>query len=111
MSNTVLTKAIELMDKYEHTKGWFARDANGDEVGESSENACSLCAMGFIDLAWRQLYYESDYNNDKLAQAYGAVKECLPEGFENIALYNDAPETTKEDILNLFRKANEGSIS
>jgi hypothetical protein len=39
------------------------------------------------------------------------VEDLIPKEFHsNIPAYNDHPFTTKQDIIDLFRKANESSI-
>jgi len=102
--NKVLEKAIELIEKYEWTKGAYARDAHGDSVDTWSKEACSFCALGFLRRARFELmhYPQLPSTVEKL------VEQHVPEDFSgNISAFNDAPKTTKEDIIALFRKANE----
>ncbi len=107
--NKVLTKAIELLDKYEWTQKTYARDARGEVVDTWSEDACSFCALGFIG---RARYELNDVENHGLEFATEhLVEDALPEEFHhNIAVFNDHHSTTKQDIIDLFRKANESSI-
>jgi hypothetical protein len=105
MSNTVLTKAIELAEKYEWTQKTYARDASGESVDTWSKDACSFCALGFIGRARFELM---DETNALLFVVESLVENCLPEEFHcNIPAYNDHPNTTKQDIIDLFKKANE----
>jgi len=104
--NKVLEKAIELAEKYDLAKGWFARDAYGGELFTHSEKACAFCTMGFLDRAFHEIGGSGTYELYK--QAFNSVADLLPEN-TNIASFNDDPKTTKEDIIALFRKANEQS--
>jgi hypothetical protein len=105
--NKVIEKAIELMDQYKWTQGSYARDKQENPEETFSRYACSFCALGFLGRARYELKVVEGYER----AAESLVEAALPEGYFNIAGYNDDPSTTKEDILNLFRKANESSIS
>lgn len=103
--NKVLTKALELLDKYEWTQKTYARDARGEVVDTWSEDACSFCALGFIGRARFELSKTKNLELEFIAE--NLVQDALPEGFyHNIAAFNDCPSTTKQDIIDLFRKAN-----
>ena len=102
--NKILTKAIELTGKYDWTRGTYARDAKGNVVSVHSEDACQFCALGFIGRARYELeedYLGEEFSAEKLVEAH------IPEGFSNdIVSFNDCGNVTKQDIIDLFRKAN-----
>ena len=104
--NKVLTKAIELLDKYDWTQKTYARDSRGESVDTWSEDACSFCALGFLGRATYELGLP--YSNGLPESPEMVVEKFVPEAFcNNIAAFNDHPGTTKQDIIDLFNKANE----
>ena len=108
--NKVLTKAIELLEKYDWTQKTYARDARGEVVDTWSKDACSFCALGFIGRARFEL--DGTKNRELEFAVEHLIEDALPEGFHhNIAVFNDCHSTTKQDIIDLFRKANESSFS
>ena len=101
--NKVLTKALELTEKYDWTRGTYARDARGEPVDTWDQDACQFCALGFLGRARFELQekYGEKLSAEKLVEAH------VPEGFSNnIASFNDCGNVTKQDIIDLFRKAN-----
>ena len=106
MSNIVLHRAIELLEKYDWTQKTYARDANGLEVDTWSEEACSFCALGFLGRATYEMGLP--YSDGLPETPEMVVAKFVPEAFcNNIAAFNDHPGTTKQDIIDLFKKANE----
>ena len=110
MSNTVVTKALELTEKYGWNKHEYAQDKDGNYVNTFSEEACSFCTLGFLGRAQLELNNAGIYGLEFAAEQL--VAKCLPKEFcGNIAAFNDHPDTTKQDIIDLFRKANESPVS
>lgn len=93
----ILRGARELLsDPKKWTKGKLAKNELGLEVNTQDEAAVCYCAMGAIDkLAGNDVVRHS--------AALSWLIAALPSG--NVVLFNDAPETTHADILDLFDKA------
>lgn len=106
MSNTVVTKAIELTEKYGWNKHDYAQDKDGNYTDTFGEEACTFCALGFLGRAKHELGEDENYGLN--IDAEQLVAQFVPEAFcGNIAAFNDHPSTTKQDIIDLFKKANE----
>ena len=94
----LLIKAKALIDTPEHwCKGTFAKSAKGREVSTLSALARKFCPWGAILRA-----AESDPGCFE-DEALGILESQT--GTNNIALVNDAPETTHPMIMRLFNKA------
>lgn len=68
----------------------------------------SICAMGAVCLAaGMQIGSPTSVlvEWDRHQEMYDELKKHVPEGFFDVAAYNDDPATTKQDVLNLFDKA------
>ena len=80
-------------------KGWtqkaYARDAGGKPVDAKDPDACSWCAVGALQVA--------NSEQGRLVELWrfldSFIDQPLSSGF------NDHPETTQDDVLNLFEKA------
>lgn len=103
MTNKVIERAIELLEQYGWTKGVYARDKDLNPTNSYGQDACSFCALGALGRAAHELDLDNTIPEFLVAK-------YLPVSFSvNIAAYNDDDRTTKEDIIALFRKANEHS--
>lgn len=92
-----LKAAREKISKPEHwTQNAFARDAKGQAVGELSGEACSYCAIGACYALRVHTIARS---------AVGALEQTLRESGQEsafVAMFNDAEDTTHDDVLDLF---------
>ena len=93
----ILIKAKGLIDSPEKwCKGGFAVDINNHIVSVKSESAVCWCAGG----ATRKF---TGMHNWQVGEV--ALSRFKPSGFNSVFGYNDHPDTTHEDIMNLFDKA------
>lgn len=112
MKNQILTKAIELMEIYDLSKGAYARDAKGEECDVYAPEACSFCTLGILGRAAQEVSGQrlgNLYEDVTYIKATNLIQHALPRF--SIAMFNDKPETTKQDVIDVLRKANESSIS
>lgn len=84
------------------TKGWFATDFNGNCVSWDSTAACKWCISGALRLAAGDRYenYQAgkeDVSKDARLLFIDANKLPL-----DIPTFNDARETTHEDVMKAF---------
>ena len=84
------------------TKGCYARDAAGDACKPYSPNAVKWCAIGACAAVSRQSVYSC-----KLEMVTDELIKCMPNkpdepGQGDIADWQDAPETTHEQMLAMF---------
>ena len=84
------------------TKGCYARDAAGNMCKPYSPNAVKWCAIGTCALVSNHSVY-----SPKLEMVMDELVKCLPYKTENptedcIADWQDAPETTHEQMLAMF---------
>lgn len=84
-------KVYELLaDPASWTKGEFARNANGYPVLSRSNEACCWCLAGAVNVC-----YENNLEiRDMLKTRLGTY----------ISIWNDAPERTHADVINLCRE-------
>jgi hypothetical protein len=96
-------KAYELLKKCDWHQGWYARDAAGNIVMNPSDpRATSFCMSGAILAAYKKQGY------NKVVNAEVAVYNVLnARGFceGKISYWNDLPERTKEEVLELLKEA------
>lgn len=87
-----LDRAIALVERG-WTKHAYARDAEGGNVDESAASACSWCIQGAL------------FRAGAGTEVQEAVEEevATRTGAEYIHEFNDAPERTKEEVLELLR--------
>ncbi len=107
-SHELLKKAKALLEK-SWIKGAAARQQNGREVSSASPKACSFCMLGAIDGAGEKLHawtYERAACRTALEVAFKTLHpEFVPNSnsnFTSLAQFNDAPETTKEQVLEVY---------
>lgn len=77
-------------------KGDYARTApDGNPIGPACDNAKCWCTAGAVDAA-------SDYT---YTNAWYYLTLALPSPWVEIVHFNDAPDTTHDDVLALFDRA------
>lgn len=96
----ILAKAIEILE----TKGWGQRvlsEGSGETEFEmlQAEDACSFCMMGAIQRASMDLGFSVYHSADVFKHLYRL------NNFDSLAKFNDAPERTKEEVIEVLRKA------
>lgn len=70
------------------TKGWYARNAKGEPVGERNVTATCYCAVGALRAAGLE---------------WGQWKsECHATGWSFLDEFNDDPATKREHVLAMF---------
>ena len=83
-------------------KGWtqekFARDADGDAVLAKSPRACAWCAEGAL--------YAVEKNFLAVGEAISLLDDLAKDQeYDSACDFNDHPDTTREDVLDLYNKA------
>lgn len=92
----VLVKAKELLsDPEKWYKGYFAVNKNGKNVSSISDKAYKWCMTGALS---KVCPYDVDARHAAIDQLTFTLREGIP-GF------NDAPDTTHQDVMNAFDKA------
>lgn len=93
-------KAFELLAKPESwTKGAFARNLKKESIDSGSEDAVCWCVTGAIAKTYcYQEYSQFSYFLDKMKNDLKIPKEKM------ITTWNDDPNTTHEDVINLLKK-------
>ncbi len=94
------TVAELLEDPKRWTKGAFARDAKGDEVKDPGDpSAVCWCLVGAMSVVYRE--------GSRFVSAYERLKDIILEQTgQHMSSFNDAPETTHEDLMRIVRMAN-----
>lgn len=91
-----------------------ARDivANGWCKGALNDHRGNHCALGALYAAEAKDVFEPSILSGDARVAFGAISDIAEElgytfdwGHGNIVAFNNAPETTHQDVLNLFDKA------
>lgn len=96
----VLDTAISLLRRG-HCKGWYAVSKTGHPTDVKSERAVAWCVRGALMAAT-----EGDpVSSEAHERAMSAIKVTL-EGW-HIAWYNDRPDTTQADVIDLLERAKE----
>lgn len=89
-------------------RGWtqrhFAVAEDGRDVPARSKEACSWCALGAVQRASVDLPMA---NTDTVYVASQALAKVAQ---RNMAIFNDMPERTQQEILDLFDKAIESYL-
>lgn len=86
-------------------KGSYAATASGVTANIDDPNACKFCTLGAFYRA-RNIEKElPEWDFTTTAGAYDLLEKSLPNGFLTIPGYNDAENTTKDDVLALFDRA------
>ncbi len=103
------TEMVTLQEFLETALSEFKR--RGMHKGSAYGDNGSVCAMGAIDVAYRAYggYSTADYSLTRQLcdRALIALQNVLLEetGSMYISDFNDAPETTQEDVELIFKKA------
>jgi hypothetical protein len=96
---TILIKAAELLES--NPTAWtqrrLARTAEGNVTSPRNPNACSWCALGAI--AKVQNLSEASQMYDPAAKLLASHLCCT------VAYWNDAPERTREQVIEKLRDA------
>lgn len=76
--------------------------------GKLTDYNGNVCAMGAVSIAagmriGSMVSHTMEW--DRHQAQYEALMKQIPEGFFDVAAFNDDPATTKQDVLNLFDKA------
>jgi hypothetical protein len=89
------------------TKGAYARDVHGTTVKIGDPSACQFCLMGAVYLALREL--DISQRNEGASMLIHDIRTRLssPSKGLMVADFNDAPETTHQDVMNLLAEARE----
>ncbi len=96
---TLLAKAKEIISDPKHwAKHEFAYDKDGYEVHPDSSTAACWCARGAVYAA------NKSYTGAEVEEAFKHLAAVCPLGVL-IGFYNDQPERTHDDIMDLFDKA------
>jgi hypothetical protein len=91
MTTVEILKAARAKIEQGWTQKALARDAYGDPA---RGNGCSWCAEGALVAV-----------TGGRSKAFGYLRESLPDGFNDTAIYNDAPGRTQQEILDLYDAA------
>lgn len=102
-ATAILKRARDLVGKG-WIKGYWARDAEGDNVHYSSPAACQFCAEGAIDRA----IFEVKPKNAVSGQLARARFEYVFGG-RSVIERNDSKTTTKEQVFGCFDFAYRGA--
>lgn len=100
----ILRGATELIER-----GWCQDHAACDEHGASADweakNAASFCTLGAVARATRSLQFNV-FKDGVYDRVVAALKARLPDGYRgSVPAWNDAPERTKQEVLDLLRYA------
>ncbi len=79
------------------TKGSFARNRSGRLVLSWHVDAKKWCAMGALNAEG------PPFGNVQAALDF--LSRVLPRNLGSVDVFNDAPETTKQDVLDLYDRA------
>lgn len=81
------------------TQGCYAKDANDHPIDSRSKYATNFCAAGAIHRAADDLNLSCEYSIEAKEMILSIIKNI------NIGDWNDRPSTTKDKVLNVFKKA------
>jgi hypothetical protein len=93
-----LKEARRLVAEVGWTRGMAARDANGDCVAATDDEAVCFCAIGALVRA------TDSVTNNRFVIARKAVSDVIPVSAATIVQYNDHV-ATREDVIALFDRA------
>lgn len=91
-------KAYELLEQNDWCKHAYARDREGKAIHCLSNAACSFCTLGAIRKVYRN-NYEHEQAKNKVEKHLFLTTGCL-----FVDDWNDAPERTKEEVINLLKE-------
>lgn len=94
-------KAYELLDSPEKwTQQTLARDINGMATSPRGYDACSFCLVGAIE----RCYNVPSKDMLAIIQLVEDELKVQAPGFEFIGQWNDAPDRTHEEVVDLLKK-------
>lgn len=99
----VLVRAREFIsDPARWTKGTASRDAEGNEV--DPRDGCTFCIFGALRLAVNDQTFYDYYRQAADELCYDKFGQTEDVKWTALTKFNDAPETTHDDVLALFDK-------
>lgn len=97
---SVIVRAREILSDPKHwIKSTYARNLVGDSVLATSPHAVCWCSMGAL---WKA--FDEVGKNTTRMEAYTFLQKNLLEN-EDIAGFNDNPDTTHSDVMAAFDRA------
>jgi hypothetical protein len=98
VSEILIKAKAEIANPARWTREAYARDEDGQAVDIFDTNACQFCAIGAI----RRQSPTPRVINMPIEYAVMAINEVCREKARTIYHYNDQPETSHEDIIQIF---------
>lgn len=103
MNDGVEMKAYEVLEQYGWCQGNIARDELGVKCEIQDPGARSFCAHGAI---WKSICSKGSCpTSEMIGESLARIFPVLPPQFDMLHLFNDHPETTKEMVIELLKKA------
>lgn len=97
-------KAYELFESYQWNQGEYALGENGNSVSPDNERAVSFCVIGALTRCYRKL--------SERFEAYERLASHIPDECRKyvtsgsaIVKWNDRQSRTKEEVVEMLRKA------
>jgi hypothetical protein len=87
-----------LADPRRWTKGWFAKDVNGNDTNYLAGNACSWCLIGAANKIG-----EINYVSGWPIVGFLAAHPLIQGDDANVSHFNDNPDTTHEQMLQVLQ--------
>lgn len=84
-------------DREKWTKNELARTAEGSPVHANHPEASSWCLLGMALKC---------YSGSECISVVGKLSACIAPKHATLSTFNDAPETTFEDVLSVVTRAN-----
>lgn len=99
-----------IADPKNWTKGYYARDAGGNPIGEDSPEAVCWCAAGALQsclviIAAGNIRRNYNIRNHALEFLHLSMPSDFDVNLFSIAGFNDAPETTHADVMAAYDRA------
>ena len=104
LQNSLLRRSIELLESG-WTQGQSARDENGRPVPIGHQSACEWCATGALftaDIEMTNDLHASLAMHQAMARVVAAARQ---RHHEALITWNDAPNRTVDQVIDVFRKA------
>lgn len=98
----LLDTAIAFMEPENWTKGALARDRNGRPVNPDSPHAVKWCGMGYLYRVLGAAFRQESPLTHYLERAVGEISGGRTHGLPK---FNDAAETSVEDVRDVFCRA------